>query len=126
MKRLLVTILVLGFLASSAAFADYNRDVAVRAMRDNFAAFGKLRAAAGSGDFSVAADSFMTIANGSLKLLAMDPPKGQKAVWEEINRDMVKAALRGVEAAVDKDKAGVDAALAAVSEAQKKGHASFR
>lgn len=126
MKRALVAVLVLGFLASSAVFADYNKDVTVKVMRDNLAAFGKLRTAAGSGDFTTAADSLMIVASGSLKLLAMDPPKGQKAEWDQVNKDLVKASLKGVEAAVDRNKAGVDAAVAAVGDAMKKGHSSFR
>ena len=125
MKKTLVVALILGFLAS-AVFADYNKEASAKVMRDNLAAFGKLRSAAGSGDFTTAADSLMAIANGSLKLLAMDPPKGQKAEWEQVNKDLVKAALKGVEAAIEKNKAGVDAALAAVGDAQKKGHTTFR
>ena len=125
MKKTAIAVLVLGLLAS-AVFADYNGQVASRVMRDNVSALGKLRAAAGSGDHAAAGDSLMIIASGTLKLLAMDPPRGQKAEWDALIKDAVRAALKGVDAAMEKNKAGVDAAAVEIASAERKGHTTFR
>jgi hypothetical protein len=126
LKRIVVIAIAAIFAVSTVAFAEYNKDATVKVMRDNIAAFGKLRTAAGGADYAGAADALMVIAGGSLKLLAADPPKGQKADWDAVHRDMAKAALKGVDAALDRNKAGLDAAVVDVGNVQKRGHSTFR
>jgi hypothetical protein len=64
-KRISDCCLALAFLAASIpVLADYNKDVTVKAMRENYAGLTKAKTAANS-DFFAAADGLMTIAKNA-------------------------------------------------------------
>ena len=127
MKRALVLVVMAAFLVSAVSvFADYNKEATVKAMRENGAGLGKAKTAAGTGDYFAAADGLMTIAKNAVMLSAMDPPKGAKAEWEADQKELAKAAFKGIGACAVDNKAGLDAALIDVAAAQKKGHGAFR
>ncbi len=127
MKRALVLVVIAAFLVSAASvFAEYNHDATVKAMRENLAGLGKARTAAGTGDFYAAADGLMAIGRNAVMLSAMDPPKGDKAVWEADQKELARAAFKGIGACATADKAVLDAALADIGAAMRKGHGTFR
>ena len=127
MKRALVLVVVAAFLVSAVSvFAEYNKEATVKAMRENLAGLSKARAAAGTGDFYAAADGLMAIGKNAVMLSAMDPPKGDKAAWEAGQKELARAAFKGIGACASSDKAVLDAALAEVGAAMRKGHGAFR
>ncbi len=113
-------------LSAVSAFADYDRDATVKAMRENLAGLSKARTAAGSGDYFAAADGLMAIGRNAVMLSAMEPPKGDKAAWQATQKELAVAAFKGIGACGAQDKAALDAALSEVMATMRKGHGTFR
>jgi hypothetical protein len=113
-------------LSAVSAFAEYNKEATVKAMRENLAGLNKARTAAGTGDYYAAADGLMAIGRNAVMLSAMDPPKGDKAAWEATQKELARAVFKGIGACATSDKATLDAALAEIGAAMRKGHGSFR
>jgi hypothetical protein len=127
MRKAFLAVLMAIFLVSSVqVFAEYNKDMTVKAMRENFSALTKAKTAAGTSDFYAAAEGLMVIARNAVALSAMDPPKGSKADWEAAQKLLARAAYKGIGACGMMDKAGLDAAISEVVAAQMKGHGSFK
>ncbi len=128
MKRVVTTLLAATLLivASTAAFAEYNRGTTVGVMRQNIQNMRGLRTAIGTENYLAAAKAFAGLAQGSRALLEIDPPKGNKAEWDRIHNALVDAALEGVVAAADEDKDAVRAAQGKIGALNKEGHATFR
>jgi hypothetical protein len=115
------------FLVSSVqVFAEYNKEVTVKAMRENYAALTKAKTAAGTGDFFAAADGLMTIAKNALMLSVMDPPKGTRDEWAATQKQLAQAAFIGIGACGEGTKAALESALAEVGTVQMKGHGKFK
>lgn len=88
---------VLAFLASGVPlFAEYNTDLTLKEMRENYAGLTKAKTAAANGDFFAAADVLMTIAKNAMLLSAMDPPKGDTSTWEATQKQLAQAAFKGI------------------------------
>jgi hypothetical protein len=126
MRKALALAVVVMLVASAAAFADYNHDTTVKAMRENAANLGKLNAAAGTSDFTAAKDALLGIGRNAVMLAAMEPPKGDKGVWAATQTELAAAVLKGVIACEGKDKPGLDAAIADITKTRNKGHQTFR
>jgi hypothetical protein len=127
MKRGLLLIVALAFLAASIpVFAEYIKDVTVKAMRENYAGLAKAKTAAANSDFFAAADGLMAIAKNALMLSTMDPPKGDQSVWEATQKQLAMAAFKAIGACGNGDKAALDAALSEIVSTQMKGHGTFR
>ena len=120
---LMVTLLVL---ASTAAFAEYDRGATVDVMRQNIQNMRGLRTATGTKNYLAVAKAFAGLAQGSRALLQIDPPKGSKADWDRIHNALVDAALEGIVAAAAEDKDAIDAAQGKIGALNKEGHAVFR
>ena len=125
-KALMMVFAVVFFVSGIEVFADYNKEVTVKAMKENYAAFTKAKAAAGSGDYFAAADGLMTIARNALMLSVMDPPKGSKEDWESLQKQLARAAFKGIGACGEGTKTAVDAAFSEMGSVQMKGHGTFR
>ncbi len=127
MKRGLLLVIALAFLVSGIpVFAEYNKDATVKAMRENLAGLMKAKKAAAESDFLAAADGLMAIAKNALMLSTMDPPKGDKAVWSETQKQLARAAFKAIGACGTGDKAALEAALSEVTSVQGRGHGMFR
>lgn len=127
MKKGLMLVIAAAFLiASIPVFADYNKDATVKAMRENYAGLTAAKTAAESADFYSAADGLIVIAKNALLLASMDPPKGSKDEWKAAQQALAKAAFKAIGACGSENKVVLDAALAEIVSAQKKGHASFK
>jgi len=127
MKRALVLIIAVAFVVSAASvFADYNKEATVKAMRENLAGLTKARTAAGTSDFFAAADGLMAIGRNAVMLSAMEPPKGDKAVWEATQKELATVVFKAVGACGAKDKAALDEALTELAAVMRKGHGTFR
>jgi hypothetical protein len=123
---LLVVALVAAFVVPLAAQSTYDRAVVVQVMRDNAATLGQVRTALNKGDFFTAASGFWKFAEGQNRIKQYTPPKGSKAEWDRVLDEFVSAALRGVGAAGEKDKAKGLAVLAELQKLIQTGHAMFK
>ena len=127
MRRAFLTVLAVIFLVSSVqVFAEYNKEVTVKAMRENFAGFTKAKTGAGTSDFYAAAEGLMVIARNALALSVMDPPKGSKVEWEATQKQLARAAYKAIGACGAGDKAALDAAISEIGATMGKGHGSFK
>ena len=130
MKRMLVltvAILIVGSVMSlTAETMAYDSEKAVAIMRQNLGAMRPLGGTLESGNYVASGASFLTLAQGSMGLLAMTPPKGSEAEWVRVNTSLVKAALAGAEACLDKDKQAAEEALGQIRALNKEGHSNFR
>jgi hypothetical protein len=128
MRRVLaLTILIVGsVLPLTAQTMAYDSEKVVEIMRENLAAIRPLGGLIESGDYEAAGSSFLRLADGSMSLLSMSPPKGNPADWTRVNIALVRAALAGVEACVVQDRGGADQALGEIRALNKEGHSAFR
>jgi hypothetical protein len=106
--------------------AQYNKDLVVQKMRSNGALVGQINTAVGAEDFYASAERLMDLAANFKALEATDPPKGNKAEWDRINGDAVRAAFRGVGACGAENLEQLKAEVAAILALMKEGHAKFR
>jgi hypothetical protein len=108
------------------AYAEYDKDLVVGVMRANGALMGELNKVIGEGDYYTAAEKFMTIAQNMKTLEAVTPLKGNKAEWDSIHNDLIKAAFRGIGACADENKDKATAAVGEIGALIKKGHTIFK
>ena len=127
-QKLLMGALIVALLlvVSSQAFAGYDREAVVSAMRNNGKLMGALNEAAGKEDYFAAAEALMGIAQSTEPLLSLDPPKGSKAVWKRIHADVIKAAFRGIGACAEEDAAQLKVHIGEIGALIKEGHSTFR
>ena len=93
---LMVAILIVGAVLPMAAQSmAYDKGKTVEIMRQNLAAFRPPGGAVESGDYAAAGLSFLKLAEGSMMLTSMTPPRGDKAEWDRIHTALAKAAVAG-------------------------------
>jgi len=122
---MLLCVVVL-LLVSAQAFAEYNKDLVVNAMRANMANLGDVKKAAGDKDFFTAADKLMEIAKTFKSLEAVTPLKGTQADWNKIHGALIKAAFKGIGACGEEDAQKLNAVLDELGALMKQGHGMFR
>ena len=123
MKRNLILIAVAALLLVSVhSFAEYNKAVVVKTMRDNVKLMGQLKKAAGGENFLEAADHLWEFAQGMRALRKYDPPRGSKSDWEKNIEDFMRAAYRGIGASGEKNLDKLNAAIKDLSDLNRQGH----
>ena len=126
-KKLVSVIIILALLASGfQAFAEYDRGVVVKTMRDNVALMGKIKAATDAGDYYAAAESLWEIATGMKTIQKYTPNKGSKTEWDKKLGEFVNAAFKGIGAAGALDIAGLNRAIADLRKLNQEGHSLFK
>jgi hypothetical protein len=118
--------LVVLMVFATQVFAEYDRDMVVKAMRLNGAAMGVLQKATGDGDFFTAAEKLMEIAKNMKSLDAVTPKKGSKEDWDKIHGAIIKAAFKGIGACGDEDAEALNKYIGEIGALIKEGHGMFR
>ena len=130
MKRksfvVLVLLLVGGLLPVLAQSMPYDSAKVREVMQTNLAQLRALGPALQADNFQAAGAAFLQLAQDSQSLMAMSPPKGDKAEWERINGALVRAALEGAMACLDENKEAANAAMNDIVAQRNAGHATFR
>lgn len=129
MKKFLVAALFFGFLAgvvNAQALVPYDKNVVVKAMRDNMSLTTKVRTSIGAGDFNAAAQAFFDLAKIGVELKKMAPPKGSADDWAKLWDDFTNDAYKGVGACGEKDAAKAKKQLDAIMNSQRGGHGAFK
>lgn len=127
MKKVLGALLLsLLVLTGAQAQTAYDAAKVKAAMQTNFGALGTIKKAIDAADTLATADGFWSVVQANRGLLAMNPPKGDKAAWDKSFNDLISAALEGTGAAGAKDWEKARAALAKLRASQGAGHSAFR
>lgn len=127
MKKMFVAaLLALLVSAGASAQAAYDSAKVKGVMHVNFSSLGAAKKAIDATDAQAAATAFDAIAEADQPLLGMDPPKGDKAVWDELFTTLIAAAKKGADAAKAGDWDGAKAALGELRATMAKGHGAFR
>jgi hypothetical protein len=113
-------------LFAGLVYAEYDKDLVVGVMRASGSLLGELNKAVGEGNYYTAAEKFMAIAKNIKSIEDVTPVKGNKADWDSIHNDLIKAAFRGIGACGDGNKEKVTAAVGEIGALIKKGHTLFR
>lgn len=119
-------LLVLVALSGASAQAAYDSGKVVEVMHINGDSLRAAKAGIDATDPKAAATAFDNIVKADRALLAMNPPKGSKADWDQLFNDLIAAATKGSAAAGGKDWTGATAALGELRAIMKKGHTEFR
>lgn len=125
-RAILVLSLVVAALFAVQVFAEYDKDLVVKAMQSNGAAMGELKKAVEDKDFFMAAEKLMEIAKNVKSLDAVAPPKGSKEDWDKIHGDLIKAAFKGIGACGDEDAEALNTYIGEIGALIKEGHGMFR
>ena len=125
-KWMVVLSVVVVALFAMQAFAEYDKDAVVSAMRANGAAMKAVNGALGEEDFFAAAEKLMEIAQNMKSLDAYTPKKGTKEVWDRIHGDLINAAFKGIGACGEGDAEKAKGHLGEISALIKEGHGIFK
>jgi hypothetical protein len=128
MKKRYVIVLsvVVVVLFATQVFAEYDKDLVVKAMRANGAAMGELKKAAEGKDFFMAAEQLMEIAKNMKSLETMTPKKGSKEDWNKNHNALIKAAFKGIGACGNEDVETLNTYISEIGALIKEGHGMFR
>jgi hypothetical protein len=118
--------LVVLMVFATQVFAEYDKDMVVKAMKSNGAAMGALQKAAKDGDFFTAAEKLMEIAKNMKSLEKMTPTKGSKEDWDKNHGALIKAAFKGIGACGDEDAEALNKYIGEIGALIKEGHGMFR
>ena len=125
-RWIMMLCVVVLLLVSAQTFAEYNKDMAVKAMQANAANLGDIKKAAGDKDFFTVAEKLMEIAKTFKSLDALTPPKGTKEDWDKIHDDLIKATFKGIGICGEEDKQKLNTAIEEIGALIKQGHSMFR
>jgi len=125
-KRYVALCAVLLILFAAQVFAEYDKDMVMKAMSANRAAMGALKKAAKDGDFFTAAEKLMEIAKNMKSLEAVTPKKDSKENWDRIHADLIKSAFKGIGACGEEDGEKLNTYIGEVGALIKEGHGMFR
>ena len=125
-KSVIVLSVVVVVLFATQVFAEYDKDMVVKAMKSNGAAMGDLKKAAEDGDFFMAAEKLMEVAKNMKSLEAMTPEKGSKEDWNTNHDALIKAAFKGIGACGEEDVGKLNTYIDEISGLIKEGHGMFR
>ena len=121
-KNVLVFAVILFFITSMAAFAEYDQNKVKSVMRDNIQLMGKIGKAAKSEDFQAAGESLMKLAQGMISIQKYTPNRGSQADWDSTMAAFINAAFRGIGACGNKDIDVLDSAFKELRNLNSQGH----
>ena len=124
-KRLALVLLLL-FIFSMAAFAEYDRNNVKSVMRNNIQLMGEIGKAAESEDFTAAAEALMELAQGMISIREYSPNRGTQDSWDNIFEGFINAAFRGIGACGAKDINGLNEAISELRKFNSDGHRAHR
>ncbi len=113
-------------LLTAGAFADYDKDVSVKVMRQNAALLGQITSASNKGDFAQASEKLKLLGDEMKPLLSMTPPKGDKKEWDRILNAFIAATETGRAACEKSDGAALKVSLDEIRRVMQQGHKTFR
>ena len=125
-RWIMMLCVVVLLLVSAQAFAEYDKDLVVKAMRANVANLGDVKKAAQEGNFFTAAEKLMEIAKTVKSLDAFTPPKGTKEDWDKIHDDLIKAVFKAIGVCGEEDAKKLTTYLDEIGALMKQGHSMFR
>ena len=126
-KKYVMTLCVIVLaLFATQVFAEYDKEMVVKAMKANGANMKAVNQAAKDGDFFTAAEKLMEIAIAMKSLDAVTPNKGSKEQWDTIHGNLINAAFRGIGACGEEDSEKLNAAIGEIGAFIKEGHGIFR
>jgi threonine synthase len=79
-----------------------------------------------SHDYYGAAEGFMEIARLIKKLDVIVPVKGEKAVWDQVHRNLINASLKGIGACGAQNDAAIKEAIIELIKYRTEGHKLFK
>ena len=125
-KYVVVVWVALLVLMATQAFAEYDKDLVVKAMKSNGASMGAIKEATKNGDFFTVAENLMQIAKNMKSLENVTPPKGSKDEWDKNHETLIKSALKGIGACGEEDADKVNQYVGEIGKLIKEGHGMFR
>ncbi len=128
MKRVsvLLAIALLAGLPAALSADAYDKEVAVKAMRENVARMSIIKNALAAQDFHTAGKAFFEYGNDAAALAKMDPPKGSKEEWVKLWAAFQDKAFQGVGACGERDAAKSLKILDELGAFARPGHSTFR
>ena len=112
-------------MVATQAFAEYDKDMVVKAMKANGASMGVIKKAMKNGDFFTVAENLMQVAQSMKSLDAVTPKNGKKAEWDGIHGDLIKAAFKGIGACGEEDIDKLQMHIGEIGALIKEGHKIF-
>ncbi len=113
-------------LVAGAGFAEYDRDTVVGVMQGNLKLIRQVDTDAKNGDFYAAATALMDFARGMMKIQPYTPLRGEKASWDDVMDDFIKATFRGIGACGTEDRDALLVAVGELKQLMQEGHSLFR
>ena len=127
MIRIRPLLFVALILVGAFAFGEaYNREVVVPVMQNNLAQIRAIGAGLEAMDYFALGKSFFSIADGMMKVLPMEPPKGEEAHWTATLTEVINVAYLGVGACGARYAAGVQDAFDRLRALMQEGHGAHR
>ena len=127
MKKIFAgALLALLVLTGASGQAAYDSAKVKDVMHINFGSLGAAKKGIEASDAKASAAAFQAIVDADKALLAMNPPKGEKATWDKTFNELIAIAARGAKAATASDWDGAKAALAELRATMGKGHGNFK
>ena len=77
-------------------------------------------------DYYGAAEGFMEIARLFKKLDVIAPVKGEKAIWDQVHRNLINAAFKGIGACGAQNDAAIKEAIQELIKYRTEGHKLFK
>ena len=124
-STLLVTFVSL-FLFIPPAFSAYD-SAAVKAVMEKMPQhMADIQAKSAGRDYYGAAEGFMEIARLFKKLDVIAPAKGEKAIWDQVHRNLINAAFKGIGACGAQNDAAIKEAVQELIKYRTEGHKLFK
>lgn len=125
-KTTVIGIILLMFIFAAPLFAEYNKSLVIKIMRNNVSLLTNLKRNVKEQNFFSAAENLMDLAKGSNTIKDFTPRKGSQLKWKQIHENLIKAAFRGIGAIAEKDIKGINASILKIVALNREGHSLFR
>lgn len=119
-------VIALALVVSLPLFAEYNSQHVKDVMQNNVTQLGMVNKALRQDDFLMVGQAFMSLAQGMLEIKVYQPPRGSKSDWDATMDATILAAYRGVGAAGNEDRRGVEDALDELKRLNGQGHRAHK
>jgi threonine synthase len=128
MRKTFVLLLIVGslFLFMPPAFSAYNSSAVKMTMEKMPQHINDIQTKSAARDYYGAAEGFMETARLIKKLDVIVPAKGEKAIWDQIHRNLINAAFKGIGACGAQNDAVIKETLQELIKYRTEGHKLFR